>query len=72
MKTGKLMKFQRPGGEVHAYLYSEGGLFQAALYLMTAERRHDKEPLHVLRGVTEVRLEQDVRAWVDRHFPRSP
>ena len=24
MKTGRLMKFHRPGGDVHAYLYAEG------------------------------------------------
>ena len=24
MKTGRLLKFHRPGGDVHAYFYQEG------------------------------------------------
>ena len=37
MKTGRLLKFRRPGGEVHAYLYKEEGQFRAALYLFSGE-----------------------------------
>src|SRR5262249_43102484 len=39
MKTGRLIKFHRGGADVHAYLYREGGRFQAALYLIASGRR---------------------------------
>ena len=32
MKTGRLLKFPRPGGDVHAYLYQDGPLVRASLY----------------------------------------
>lgn len=68
MKTGRLLKFRRPGGEVHAYLYKEEGLFRAALYLLSGEGE-DAAPLQTLSGPVESGVEQDVRAWVDAHFP---
>jgi hypothetical protein len=67
MKTGRLLKFRRPGGEVHAYLYREEGQFRAALYLSGG--REDGAPLQTLSGPVESAVEQDVRAWVDAHFP---
>ena len=69
MKTGRLLKFRRPGGEIHAYLYKEGGEYQAALYLLSAERGRDGSPLQTISGPLEARVEEDVRAWVDAHFP---
>ena len=39
MKTGRLLKFHRAGTDVHAYLYRDGGRFQAALYLIPTDRR---------------------------------
>ena len=68
MKTGRLLKFRRPGGEVHAYLYKEEGQFRAALYLLSGESE-DGAPLQTLSGPVESDVEQDVRAWVDAHFP---
>jgi hypothetical protein len=68
MKTGRLLKFRRPGGEVHAYLYKEEGQYRAALYLLSGERE-DGSPLQTLSGPVESGVEQDVRAWVDAHFP---
>ena len=68
MKTGRLLKFRRPGGEVHAYLYKEEGQFRAALYLLSAEGE-DRGPVQTLSGTVESGVEQDVRAWVDAHFP---
>jgi hypothetical protein len=68
MKTGRLLKFRRPGGEVHAYLYKEEGQFRAALYLLSGEGE-DGAPLQTLSGPVESGVEQDVRAWVDAHFP---
>jgi len=68
MKTGRLLKFRRPGGEVHAYLYKEEGQFRAALYLLSGEGE-DRGPVQTLSGTEESGVEEDVRAWVDAHFP---
>ena len=68
MKTGRLLKFRRPGGEIHAYLYKEEGQFRAAVYLLSTEG-DDKGPLQTLAGPVESGVEQEVRAWVDTHFP---
>jgi hypothetical protein len=68
MKTGRLLKFRRPGGEVHAYLYREEGQFRAALYLLSGEGE-DSAPLQTLSGPLESGVEQDVRDWLDAHFP---
>ena len=68
MKTGRLLKFRRPGGEVHVYLYKEEGQCRAALYLLSAGNE-DGSPLQTLSGPEESALEQDVRSWVDAHYP---
>jgi hypothetical protein len=68
VKTGRLLKFRRPGGEVHAYLYKEDDEFRAALYLLTADRE-DGSPMETLTGPAESGVERDVRAWVDAHYP---
>jgi hypothetical protein len=69
MKTGRLLKFRRPGGEVHAYLYKEEGQFRAAVYLLSGDEGEDGAPLQTLSGPVESGVERDVRAWVDAHFP---
>jgi hypothetical protein len=68
MKTGRLLKFQRPAGEVQAYLYREGGLVKASIYAPTAEG----QPVHSVSGASEAAVEGEVRAWVDAHFPKAP
>ena len=68
MKTGRLLKFHRPGGDVHAYLYSEGGASRAVLYLLAPG--HDREPVHEVRGPSSDDVEHEVRAWIDLHYPR--
>ena len=68
MKTGRLLKFQRPGGDVHAYLYSEGEEVRATVYLMQPGR--DREPVQEITGKSDERVEADVRAWVETHYPR--
>ncbi|HET7291093.1 MAG TPA: hypothetical protein VFM88_01585 [Vicinamibacteria bacterium] len=70
MKTGRLLKFHRPGGEVHAYLYREGSGFRASIYLMAAEKGSGNEPLQRLAAASEAELEAAVRAFVDERFPR--
>jgi len=72
MKTGKLLKFHRPGGDVQAYVYLEGGLFRAALYLLTPARSSHSSAVHAISGPSEAVVEEAVRAWVDENFPRSP
>ena len=69
MKTGKLIKFHRPGGDIHAYVYREGGSHRASLYV--PGRTPGSEPVHVISGPGEEDVEAAVREWVDRHFPRS-
>ena len=68
MKTGRMLKFRRPGGEIHAYLYEEKGQYRAALYLLSTGRE-DGSPVQTLSGPVESGVEQDVRAWVDATFP---
>lgn len=69
MKTGRLLKFQRPGGEVHVYFYAEGREVRAALYLMEAGR--DRKPVQEITGPSDEGVEAEVRAWVEAHYPRS-
>lgn len=70
MKTGRLLKFPRPGGDVQAYIYRDGGGFRAALYRLSPGRGSDGDPLHTISEATEDGVEQAVREWVDAHFPR--
>lgn len=70
MKTGRLLKFHRPGGEVHAYLYRDGPGFRASVYQMTAEKGAPSEPLTRLDAPSEADLESAVRAYVDGRFPK--
>ena len=44
VKTGRLLKFQRPGGDVQAYLYQEAGVFRASVFVLGPSGRKD-EPL---------------------------
>jgi hypothetical protein len=69
MKTGKLLKFRRPGADIHAYLYREGARFKASLYVVEAARPQRKDAVETLDGESEARVEHDVRAWVDTHYP---
>jgi hypothetical protein len=71
MKTGRLLKFQRPGGEVQAYIYREGGQYHAAMYLYCPERKPDGELLPTIIGPTEGKVEEAVRAWVEKNYPRG-
>jgi hypothetical protein len=68
MKTGRLLKFHRPDGNVHAYFYAEGEAVRAALYLMAPGREH--APVHEIRGASSDEVETAVRAWIDAHYPR--
>ncbi len=67
MKTGRLLKFHRPGGDVQAYLYQEGDVVRAAIYLLA----HDAAPVHELSGPCADEVEAGVRAWIDSRFPKD-
>jgi len=69
MKTGKLMKFKHPTGDVQAYLYRDADQFRASLYLLSRGVR-SHEPVHTLADDNEDALVADVRAWVQEHYPR--
>lgn len=53
---------------MHAYLYAEGEVARAVLYLLAPGRERD--PVHEIRGGPTDDLEAEVRAWVDAHYPR--
>ena len=79
MKTGRLLKFHRPGGEVHAYVYREGPLVHAALFVLSrppgpGSRRATgtQETMQSFSGGTDMEVEARVRAWIEEHFPRDP
>ena len=69
MKTGRLLKFHRPDGDVHAYFYAEEGGVRAVLYRMAPGE--ERGPVHEVRGRTPEEVEGQVRAWIDSRYPRS-
>lgn len=69
MKTGKLMKFPREGGDIQAYLYRDAGLFRASLYVMARGAR-SREPVHTIADPNEAQVVAEVRSWVEAHYPR--
>lgn len=70
MKTGRLLKFQRPRAEVQAYLYREDGQYHASMYLYAADQGREGQLLPTISGPNETAVEAAVRAWVDEHYPR--
>jgi hypothetical protein len=72
MKTGRLLKFDRPGAQVHAYFYLDAGRHRAALYVMPSGQLSGGGPVHSITGDSDAAVEAAARAWVDDHFPRKP
>jgi hypothetical protein len=72
MKTGRLLKFHRPGGQIQAYFYRDAGRYRAAVYSMAPGSRAADDPVHSVSSASEAEVERRVRAWVDAHFPRQP
>jgi len=68
LKTGRLLKFHRPGGDVHVYLYVEGETVRAAVY--TLDQGDSHSPLHEILGGSTEEVETAARAWIDLHYPR--
>lgn len=70
MKTGRLLKFDRPGATLHAYFFREGGRCRAAVYV-SGGGVPDTAAAHEFDGRDEGELEERVRSWIDEHYPRS-
>ncbi len=67
MKTGRLIKFQRPDGDIQAYLFQDDGRFHGVVYRLADPAG---SPIHREDGTSEHTVEQGVRSWVERHFPK--
>jgi hypothetical protein len=70
VKTGRLLKFHRRDADVHAYLYQEGAQFKAAIYVLGKQHAQQTAAEQELVGGNSQLIEDEVRAWVDTHFPR--
>jgi len=70
VKTGRLLKFHRRDADVHAYLYQEGAQFKAAIYVLGKQPAQQAPAEQELVGGSSQLVEDEVRAWVDSHFPR--
>ena len=70
MKTGRLLKFHRRDADIHAYLYQDGVDFKAAIYVLDKQDQGDSAADQELAAATAELVENEVRAWVDGHFPR--
>lgn len=53
------------------YLYREGSLYRASIYVMAAERGQPTEPLQRLEAASEEEVEAAARAFVDLRFPKG-
>jgi hypothetical protein len=71
VKTGRLLKFQRPGGDVQAYLYHEGGEFRATVFVLGAAKPRE-ETQTTLTGDSEAAVERALRAWIEKNYPGGP
>ena len=69
MKTGRLLKFSRPGVELHVYLYQDGQEVRAAVYALGAGVQ-GPDPIHTVAGVSAAMVEADVRSWIEDHYPK--
>lgn len=70
MKTGRLLKFVRPGAEIQAYIYRDGAVVHGTVYVVsrgTAELQAKEN----LRGSNEDGVEREIRAWIDKHYPKG-
>jgi hypothetical protein len=72
VKTGRLLKFQRPGGDVQAYLYQEGGVFRASVFVLGPSGGGSGDAQATLTGDTEAAVERELRAWVEKNYPGRP
>ncbi len=56
---------------MHVYLYREGALYRASIYLMSADRGHETEPLQRFAAESEAEVEASARAFVEARFPKG-
>lgn len=70
MKTGRLLKLQRRGTDVHVYLYQDAAAFKAAIYVRSAGAADGAAPTHEITGSSGRLVEEAARAWIDARYPR--
>ena len=71
MKTGRFLKFHRGATEIHAYLYRDGAVHKAAVYLISSGAGRRNSPLHSLTAPTEQEVETAAREWIESRYPRK-
>jgi len=71
VKTGRLLKFHRGATEIHAYLYRDGAVHKAAVYLISSASAQQDPPLHSLSAPTEQEVEAAAREWIESRYPRK-
>jgi len=65
------LKFPRPGGDVQAYVYREGGEYRASVYVVAPGQGPAPLAAESFTGATEAEVEDAVRAWVERNHPKA-
>jgi hypothetical protein len=70
VKTGRLLKLQRRGTDIHVYLYQDAAVFKAAIYVRSAGAVDASAPAHEISGTSGRLVEEAARAWVDARYPR--
>jgi hypothetical protein len=70
MKTGRLLKLQRAGVELHVYLYQDGSEVKAAVYAFGGGAQA-LDPIHTVSGSSEAAVEAEARTWVEARFPKN-
>jgi hypothetical protein len=70
MKTGRLLKFRHPAGNVQAYIYRDAGTYRAAIYLLAPGRGADAQPIHTISGADEAAVEAALREWISTQLAR--
>lgn len=70
MKTGRLLKLRRRGVDIRVYLYQDGEIFKAAIFLRTSGLAESSAPAHEVTGTSGPLVEEAARAWIDARHPR--
>jgi hypothetical protein len=70
VKTGRLLKLQRRGTDIHVYLYQDAAAFKAAIYVRGASAAEGAAPTHEIAGTSGRLVEEAARAWIDARHPR--
>jgi hypothetical protein len=66
VKTGRLLKFRGPLGEVQAYLYHDAGRHYATIYANRSGQDEESSAV-TLSADDEAAIEHAVRSWVAKN-----